>query len=623
MAILYYRPDGDDSLAGTSPATARKSLITNGSAPSSTTNATTRFAAGDTILLARGGIWVPPTTDIGNRFMMDPSVSVHSQQYIGSYDAGLGSNQPILDPLLYDDGTGWTLYGAGVWTKTYSATDAVGLYFRCWAGMTGPTSVRSYDSMRLMSSAAACVSEKQFYCNGLVAYVYSGSENPFIKYGGIAFARRIFGSVSTAVRLRALDGESWLDGVTIRGSVLSQGGMRNARIEYVRLESMGGSGLNFSDAASLNQNILFKNTTIDWYTSTGENQADSTGGSAGFGSWDGISMSAAFTAGNGALDIRVVDPNIKGARHACVSFYNLNPAFKTGVSGISVRSTSMGRSVFDCDGIDTGRGFAAATTGFSIDGIRMVGMTGQSQLAGYASVRRCEWLKNRALVTQPDNNGGDNCIAIGTPYFAGDVVPGTSIDVEACLFDNPVNFTMVVVADNLTATPIQSSDIRFIGNTVIDQTYYNSKRTDQAVPWGSLPGSTFYFFSNSNITVPFPVFKNNLVILPAGAAGVYLHNNWSSYSNPFPLPPSSYSGGAAKTNTYTINDATAPTVPLNNAKYDTLSAAGCDGYVPLLTSPLVSAGGNMMAKNDLAGNIRWNPPSIGAYEAVRVRATRL
>lgn len=623
MATLYYHPNGDDSLAGTSAGTARKSLNSLGSGASVANNATTRFAAGDTILLARGGIWVPAVENMNVRFMFDPSVSVHNGQYLGSYDAGIGSNRPILDMLLYDDGTGWSYLSAGRWTKTYAATDGISLLGRCWPALTGPSSPRNYDAMRLMASAADVVAEYQYYITGLTATVYTGSSavNPFYYYSGIAFARRTYGSSNLIGRLRQLAGESVRDGIVFRGgSIGLQSGALDCRFEQLRFDSMESCAFVISEGGYVSSRLTISEPSFDWYTGEKENE----GSSARFGGWNGIQISPTPTSGtNGVFGVDIIDLNCRGARHLALQAINDSATYLNGVSGIVMRATKKGRSVIDSRDIDYGRAFGVTCSGALLKDLIFTGAPTHCQMAGLGRIENCDWINNRPAQSDASNQGTDCCLWTSSPYnslYSADIVPRTSISVVGCLFDTPVNFAYAHSdGTGLGTTPVGVGDIRLINNTIIDQTYYNQRKTIQYTTQLPMPSASMLIYSASTGTPVFPTLKNNLFVLPNGATTVYLHKDQATGTTPVGAPDTRF-----KVNPYTVNDATAPVVPVANQQYASRDAAGIgsDNRVSSAASPVVGAGVFAGYSSDPAGIQRWNPPTVGAYEYQRARPSR-
>jgi hypothetical protein len=57
-------------------------------------------------------------------------------------------------------------------------------------------------------------------------------------------------------------------------------------------------------------------------------------------------------------------------------------------------------------------------------------------------------------------------------------------------------------------------------------------------------------------------------------------------------------------------------VPYGNQVFNTATAAGLDSsYRPTSASDLYRAGTHVSYGIDASGKQRWNPPSVGAYEA--------
>jgi hypothetical protein len=621
MATLYYDPvAGLDANPGTigSP---RQTL--NGGASS----AASRFAAGDTVLLARGRIF----TQAAGSFFFDPAVTVHNGQTWGSYDAGVGSNAPIIDNLCYDTGTsGWSPPSVtgipGVWRKDFGAAPfnhTSGIGFRVWAGVTVATQNASRtDAFRYRTTPAGCVAEKEYATtgsNGRELNVYTSAAggdnaayNPFTFYNGLVFVPNRTGTTAAVIgRLRDLKGETIRD-MEFRGGQLTFG-FATVDVDVIDLVTKypgRQNGLGFSNETEYQaRNIRVIRYTYDAITSASEDE----GTSSTWGGMNGIGFTTTASVGGFSRDIEIIDANIRGARHVAVNAQVLTGAGVDRVSGVTIRATRpLVSSVFDSQDVDYGRGINITAAGFLVQGIR-IHSKAKDQIAGSGIVRGCKFT-NAQGGTPTNYIPGQLSVLTRDAHTGGALVSTTSIDIEGNVFENLDSYA-IWVGENKTGFPFSADQVRIRHNLFIDQTYYATRKGGgNGNGEVSTPSAVILASASSNGNYAdfpyFPTCTNNAFILPAAATTCYLSNN-DNTGTP-------YNGGNREwyLNAHTVNDSGAPTVPVGNALFSSLSAAGLSAdYIPTASSAVYRAGMFVKPGIDVDGAQRWNPPSVGAYEA--------
>jgi hypothetical protein len=605
MATYFFASDGAEGNSGLSAAAPKQLLST----------AATRINAGDTVLFGTGSIYTPVTN---NAMMFDP-LFTNAGQYIGTFDHTLGAEKPILDSLYYDDGTGWSDAGSGRWQKTFTlgtgAGDvAIAFDLRAWAGMTGPTSARSRNPFRFMGSAAACVAELQWFHSAGVVTVYTGTaNNPFLHYGGISWVRRIAGSVFISTRFRNMFGNRIDDGIIFRGgSSLFQNGTGATWTGVEAQCCPNGPGIQLtSSATDIVSNTRLLNTVVDYYTAASENN----GSSSNWGGQDGIKAITAFTGTGGVRGIEIIDPLVRGARHSGIGFQSPTGVFGSN-SGIVIRGTAPGRAVINCgDGIDYGRAVAFNADGWAVIGVDVTGQCTQSQVNGGGIWRGGSFKQNRRASSDVDNSGTDNCIAVSSPNATAQ--PRTAVTIEGVLFENPWNYAIITGDASGLPTTTNSGFIQIQGCTFVMLENYNAKLTIQMPTTAqSLPGAAILAYAPTAFNGPyFPFVRQNAFLLPVGETCTVLH-----CSADYPTSPASAHFGASTWDwtQFTANQVTGYAVgkQADNQVFNTTSAAGMNSsYVPSTSSALYRAGTHIGYRLDGAGAQRWNPPSVGAYEA--------
>ena len=611
---------GNDANSGLIPGSPKQTLAA----------ALTLYQNGNSISQARGDKWRP--LGYGSTFgFFSPTISTHNGQIWNSYDAGLGSDLPVWDTMIYDDGAGWTNIGAGRWSKDMTTLGGIyagltGLVGRCWPAMTGPSSPPNREAFRLMGSAAACVAIRQFYVTGTTITIYTGSTNPFVYYGGIALAAR-FGSSNLFGRFQSFNGETFSE-VLIRGSGgTAQNTNRFVTFNDVQIICPGDAG-GFGTAATgdVVSDWTIRRFYCDFYTSSTEDRADS----SPFGSWNGLSFVSTDVATDPLISrMDVVDAYVRGARHAGLQFATISLTQLDNVKGITIRSSVPGGTVLDEQDVDYGHGLAVTAAGFLIQGVKRTGGRTQDQIMGAGRITGCVW-KNASgpAASNASNFGTCNYVSISSYAYTTALC---DIDIDGCVFNAPSNFAIQI--NPTTSGSIAQGKLRITNTTFVETTAsYASKTTWQpdGNPGGSLHGACIVCGTfAADATLPFPDLKNNLYIIPTGETIVALwaHQAGNSgggtgtyYASPNP-PASSYFNMFG----YTANDsppaaslpgATAAVVS-NNATYASATAAGVDSssFKPTSASPLYHAGAVVTLVPDGAGSSRYQPPTTGALEA--------
>lgn len=605
---MYYSWTlGADGNTGLSPASPKKRLNRESG------NASERFSSGFTVLLAGGDIWPnelnAALTQPSNVF--DPTITVQAGQYVGMYDAGLGSDRPIIDMLEYhtsaQDGL-WSNIGANRWECDFTTIPNKSIsqcWGRVWPGMSSRLVQLNRTPLKYMgTSAASVVAEGQYSLTGTTYTIYSPSGAPPSYYGGLAFNcnATLFGYPNTQ-RWTTLNGNEIRDIVTKGGRSASVMRGTNKFVNYTNVAHYGVMDFNFRVAGAADEiaeRFTIRDMTADWYTSLDE-------GYQSLGSQEGILALAAFTTGY-VRDIDIVDFNCRGARHSSVGFADTgaNPA----ISGIVVRSTRFGRSVMDHRETNYGRGLGIQAYGYLASGILIRGQNTQSQFDGVGKLNACQWQDCRVVDPGADitNFGTDNAISIfkARPSLAFD------FEMTGCVIDNPGNFS--VVWATYTGDGTTQAQCRLTNNLIVDQdTYWNKRRIQHPSGDGAqiftnvgTSASLLAFTSTYYAGCRFPTIYNTTWVLPSGVTGVYAQSAVEKYT----------------CTSFTLNTAPPAGVynaPVSDGQFATLAAAGLAGNTssPGVTSPLYRAGSDAVGFG-MDGNRaqRWDPPSEGAFEAI-------
>lgn len=612
MAIYYYDPvAGNDSNAGTY-ASPRRSL--SGHANS----AATMFVAGHSVMLARNTTfrWAL------SAYAFDPLVTTHNGQTWGSYAASYGDeNHPLIDSLIYDDGTsGWSYIGAGRWQKDFTSSAATALNYRVWAGLTSSTSDTTRNSaMRKMASAAACVAPLQYFMSGLVLTVYTGGDsagyNPFTYYGGLGMIGRT-GSAPVTGRFRTLRGET-IKEMSFRGGVINfQSGNSDVVISDIKARYCANAVMiGICESTGWARRFTIRGVDYDAMTSSTEDE----GSSSNWGAMDVVAGIIAVTDGSTAAfieDIDCVDIMARGMRHSAIDIQsNVSAvAYNDSVRGLKIRGTAPGRSVFDTSDVDYGRGAAITAAGFLYENVTNRGQPTQDQFSGSGLIRASRWEGGRRGTTT-NNRWLDGYITLSSPINGGSgfqQCTDCSIEVTGNVLVNPSGYPIVVLANPAFPRPVAAGDIRIHGNTIVDQTYYASRRVEQSGVDYPLPSAAISVQAPTYADYPMiPTVYNNVFILPSGATGVLAHNDNDAGTQ--------YGTGALSPYrfvTYALNAGLGGMpIPYANRQYATLSEAGLGSdYRPAANSDVSRVGTHSGASRDADGVVRWNPPTIGAYE---------
>jgi hypothetical protein len=621
MATYYWDPvGGSDSNSGTvgSPWS-----VFGGSGANSLE---TRFEAGHTCLIARGTVITPTAS---NAYMLACTPTSFVEQYIGTYTAGYGDDPPIFDALLYDVTTGWSHDTAGRWVKDFAANppsdSLIAFTTRAWAGMSAPGANGSRtDVFKHQSSAAACVAEKQFFTSGLVVTVYTGGStaafNPVTFYNGLAFGRRITTATSGGLTLAfvGMNGQALKD-FHVRGGGFRFTGsagatlLRNATLSDlgVYYGSLHAGFLMHAVSEGITENVRIVRPLLDMMTSSNEDR----GTSLPFGTSDGIQYAyQGANAGGSIRNVEIIDPNMRGARHCLINCQSLASAGIDMVSGIVVRSTKLGRAVLDSQDVDYGRGFNLGVSGYTVNGIIVNGDPTSSQFRGSGIIKGSQWINGREATTTNSNQGTANYVQIFGAYeSATGRVQHTvnSHEVTGNVFSNPWNYCIRTSDTLALGGGFEAGSIRVHHNTFIDLLHYNGKTSRDAGTY-AYPGACIIATAATYQDYPrFPISYNNVFIIPVGETTCYLHAN-----NDTGVDYGSGTAGEHVLVSLTANDATAPVVPYGNQVFNTATAAGLDSsYRPTSASDLYRAGTHVSYGIDASGKQRWNPPTVGAYEA--------
>lgn len=612
MATYYYDPiAGDNANAGTysSP---RLSL--SGHANS----AATMFVAGHSVMLARNTTfrWAL------SAYAFDPLVTTHNGQTWGSYDAGYGDEEhPLIDSLIYDDSpTGWSYVAAGYWQKDFTSAGATALNYRVWAGLTSSTTDTTRNSaMRKMSSAAACVAELQYFMSGNTLTVYTGGDssayNPFTYYGGLAMIGRTASAPVTG-RFRTLSGET-IKEMSFRGGVINfQSGNSDVVISDIKARYCANAVMiGITESAGWARRFTIRGVDYDAITSYTEDE----GSSANWGAMDAVAGIIGVTDGSTAAfieDIDIVDCNARGMRHAGIDIQsNVSVvAYNDSVRGLKIRGTAPGRSVFDTSDVDYGRGAVITCAGFLYENIISRGQSTQDQFSGSGLIRASRWESGRPGTTT-GNKWLDGYITLSSPINGGSgfqQCTDCSIEVTGNVLVNPSGYPIVVLSNPSFSRPVASGDIRIHGNTIVDQTYYSNRRVEQSGVDYAFPSASISVQAPTYADYPhIPTIYNNAFILPSGATGVLAHND-----NDLGTQYGTGALSAYRFVTYALNEGPAGmTTPYSNRQYASLEEAGLGGnYIPTAASDVYRAGTHSGYSLDAAGVVRWNPPTVGAYE---------
>lgn len=609
MATYYFSytlgASGNDGL---SPATPKKYLS------SAANGAANLFASGNTILLASGDIWPWDFDGTNHLNEMNVSFSAHNGQYMGVYESALGLDTPIIDGLYYETtSTGWVDGGSNRWTKDFSTTPGIfGFGNRIWPGMSGPTSSRNRTPLQYMgTSSASVVAEGQYAINGEVVTVWapSGGVAPPVYYGGLALNARhsqgTTGTGGTNLRLVNAIGESLVDGLVLRGN---QSGFalltaaRDITISDVTVESISAYGFLLTQTdPTVARNIRLTRPRVDTYTSLTE-------GLATVGTNDGIAAYTS-TATTSARDIEVVDPYLRGLRHSGLNFQVTGASGLDLIRGILVRTTQAGQSIVDSRETNYCHAIDMVANGWEVQGVTVIDSAAGSQLGGAGTLKGCVFQGSRApsSLAGSGNAGGVNAVRT---YHYPTLVSTTFLNITGNVFENIWNFSIAV--NDSAGTPMDGTTDQIIieNNTFLDQTYYSVGRTlmNQNFPpntWtfsGVGSSATVVVAPYVAATAYFPVMRNNIFILPAGATGVY--GRASSSSN---MVTYAVNTGPGTGNGYVV--------PTSDAQYSSLAEAGLSAtYRPSSSSSGYRAGTHYNYASDPTGMLRWNPPTIGAYE---------
>jgi hypothetical protein len=613
MSIYYFSHTlGSDSNSGLNPAQPHKSL------GRATGHLSFLFNAGHTCLLAAGDVWEQGLTGGVATSTIDVTPTVHAGQYIGMYDAGLGSDRPRIDSMVYqsgaDDGL-WTNIGSNRWTcdivTSYAALGVSGVTPRIWPGITNKVQPLHRSPQRYKGTSAASVNAiGDYVVSSGVITMYSPSGAPPSYYGGLAIGvlpSTASGYPSTQIRVQNLQGESFLHGLTLRGST-NTWTMRGSANFDVYIEKMivegpsgGGPTLHTTGTDSI-QRFRGYDCNVDYFTSLDEGTIEN-------GGQDGFQVDVA--PGSGALtsDVEWVDCNVRGARHTSVSFQYTNEAYPNQLNGLIFRATKKGRSVLDQREANYGRAFGLIGTGWRLQNIIIRGQPTQSQFDGSGVISACEWREN--MDRDVDNNaagngGGDSCIVISLSTATDAATTHKKIRIEGTLFENPSNFAIRI--GDFTGNPFPVGAIEIEGNTFIDLLHYNNKRRQNSTSVtpmvfsvagesATVASVASTYFAGQN----FPTYRNNVFIIPPGKTGCY-----------------GYSTGTTSITSYAVNTGPGggfPT-PVGDMKFHDIAAAGLSapGYLPSRTSPLIGQGVHNSYNRDGRGKVRRNPPTVGAFD---------
>lgn len=537
---------GDDSRAGTTPSSPRKSLSL----------IPPLLDAGHRVFLQAGSVW-PISSTVGLDILSNPA----NGALLGYYGDIESSEPPTIDALLYEPPTasGWSSIGSNRWTKTFSVGDIV----RIFPSKVLGSPLLPYAFKRV-ANATDVTTEGTFHFDTstsvLTLFALGTTTAPPAYYGGLAMTRTGSGGVSINVRFRsasniAVQGLRALGGQT---GVMFQVGTTDTR--NIVLEDFVSLGnflpcISVSGVSGMCRDITIVRPHLDGIAVSNENR----GTSGPWGSMNGVAVL------DHASNVTVIDPVIKGQRHSAIFI-----AQEANVSKIKVVVTSPSYGQIDCNTIDYGRAIDASCTDWHISGLRVVGQCTQTQLGGSGTLSGCVFTGHRRATT-PTNEGTDNCI---NWYNFSNGFSVVDINITGNYIENPVNYAFDQAYSPVVNGTMASNSVKVYRNVIVDQAFYNQRVWPQATPATPGPtGSVWLRTVSGSQASPTQLWTQNTFLLPAGATTVIVAQTASGQTN------------------YTINGAPGA---VGNRQAETPEQAGIDPVAvrqPSLSAPAIYMAG--------------------------------